>query len=132
MRYARIVTVLFILPLLILLSACGKSPEKARKELSQMNIEYTQENFIKHTEQGDTTVIELFLDAGMDINSVDDRGLTALHVAAVKGHLATVQKLIAKGANVNVRSKRVYGYAFAKNSKSLFFLVNTRVFTVRM
>lgn len=109
MRHIKIVILLLIFPLLISLSACGKSPEKARKELAQMNIEYTKENFFKHAEQGDTTVVKLFLDAGMDPNSAGDRNLTALHFAASAGHTATVQALLSAKANVNVNSYRLEG-----------------------
>ena len=120
MRQIRIVTLLLILPLLILLSACGKSPEKARIELGQMNIEYTKANFLKYAQEGDITVVDLFLKVGMDLNSQDERGLTASHVAAAEGHTSTVQLLLSKGADVNMSSKKVEGYNFAKNEDKTF------------
>ena len=38
---------------------------------------------------------------GVDINASSDFGATALHFAAHRGHLETVQILLAKGAKVN-------------------------------
>ncbi|OGQ61342.1 MAG: hypothetical protein A3G39_08840 [Deltaproteobacteria bacterium RIFCSPLOWO2_12_FULL_43_16] len=106
MRQIRIVTLVFLFPLLISLSACGKSPEKARKELAQMNIKYTEENFWKHAEQGDSVVVKLFLNAGMGPNSKPaNSDITPLDIAANNGHISTVQALLAGGANVNARSE---------------------------
>lgn len=105
MYHARIVALLLIFPLLISLSACGKSPEKARKELAQMNIEYTKGKFLQYAQKGDVVVVKFFLDAGMDPNVKDDEtGLTALHVSAGKGYVTTVQALLSAGAVVNVKS----------------------------
>lgn len=106
MRHIKIVTLLLIFPLLISLSACGKSPETARKELAQMNIEYTKEKFLDYAMDGDSVVIDLFLKAGMNPNSKSDRiGWPALHFAIAGGHVTTVQILVAGGADVNMRDE---------------------------
>ncbi|OGQ35970.1 MAG: hypothetical protein A3G39_08845 [Deltaproteobacteria bacterium RIFCSPLOWO2_12_FULL_43_16] len=106
MRQIRIVTLVFLFPLLISLSACGKSPEQARKELGQMNIAYTKENFLRFALDGDNVVVDLFLKAGMNPNSKKDgrgplSGFTALHFSAMKGHVSTVRTLLDGGANKN-------------------------------
>lgn len=99
MQHIRVVVLLFLL--LIPLSACSKSPEQARKELGQMNIDYTEDNFIKYIKRGDKVVVDLFLTAGMSPNlrnSVED---PILIIAVSKGHAEIVKLLISKGADVN-------------------------------
>lgn len=103
MQHMKIVTLLIIFPLLISLSACGKSPEKARKELDRMNIAYNTNTFIEYVQKGDTTIIDLFLTAGMDPNLENTDGIAVLYVAAEKGHTAIVKTLLNKGATANVR-----------------------------
>ena len=51
--------------LLLLLSGCQKTPEQARKELSELGIEYSQAAFLSRVANGDAVVVELFLTAGM-------------------------------------------------------------------
>lgn len=91
---------LLVMLLMVLITACGKSPEKARKELGQMNIEYTEDSFIKHLKNGDKIIVELFLTAGMDPNLKGSGGDPILF-AAVSGGIDVVKLMIAKGADVN-------------------------------
>lgn len=118
--------------LLMALIACGKSPEKARKELGQMNIDYTEESFKTYVERGDKVVVDLFLTAGMnpmpilayaesdmreeivnlllsrvaDVNAKSDSGHTALMGASALDHPTIVKLLIKKGADVNAKTKK--------------------------
>ena len=50
--------------------ARGPSPDEARKELSRLSVNYSQETFVEHVEQGDQAASKLFLAAGMDANAV--------------------------------------------------------------
>jgi ankyrin repeat protein len=50
-------------------------------------------------------VIALLLDAGAPIDATDDRGRTALMIAAERGHAAVVQALLARGADRTVRDR---------------------------
>jgi uncharacterized protein len=43
---------------------------------------------------------------GSDINAVDPSGDTALHIAAIQGHLEVVKLLASHGADLNVRNAR--------------------------
>lgn len=104
MQHIRVVVLLFLL--LIPLSACSKSPETARKELGQMNIDYTDDSFFNYVERGDKVVVELFLTAGKSSNLREktfERSI--LSIAAFGGHDEIVKLLIAKGADVNGKSK---------------------------
>jgi len=61
----------------------------------------------KATTMGDTECVEVFLnELGTDVNSYDDNGMTALHIAAKTGDFDTINILLKHGANVNIRSKK--------------------------
>lgn len=67
----------------------------ARKEIKQMGMEYTEQQFAKSAGAGDMTAVNLFLDGGMDVNA---GGGAALGLAAGRGKLEMVKHLLAKGA----------------------------------
>ncbi len=54
---------------------------------------------------GDSTVVRLFLIAGMNPNVGDENGTTVLMLAASRGHIAVVKALLDKGADVNAKNK---------------------------
>jgi uncharacterized protein len=68
---------------------------QARKDLKAMGVEYTGEDFAKVAGNGDMTAVQLFLDAGMDVNA---GGSAAIGVAAGRGQTKMVQFLLSKGA----------------------------------
>jgi len=83
---------------------------KRKKECEQMRI---KEGIIDITldmllldEAADPDSIRFkeVLDAGVDIEVKDDKGLTALMIASLYGNTRAVELLIAKGANVNARA----------------------------
>jgi ankyrin repeat protein len=93
-----------ILAISLMISGCGRSPEDARKDLSKMNIQYSEQSFVKVAENNDMTAVKLFLEAGMSPNTSTEDG-TPLIVAAGKGNLEMVKLLVEKGANVNTKGK---------------------------
>jgi len=70
-------------------------PVEARKEIKQMGIEYTEQQFATSAGAGDMTAVNLFLDAGMDVNS---GGGAALGLASGRGQIEMVKHLLSKGA----------------------------------
>jgi ankyrin repeat protein len=60
----------------------------------------------KKTEAEAMASIKLCLDAGADVNAVDNQGQTALHGAAQKGWDQVVQFLADHGAKLDVKDKR--------------------------
>ena len=96
--------ILIAILLVAAITACSKSPEAARKELGQMNIDYTDDSFFNYVERGDKVVVELFLTAGKSPNLRRDSGYSLLHSAAFEGHDEIVKLLIAKGADVNAKN----------------------------
>ena len=53
------------------------TPEAARRELGQMNVQYNEGAFIDAARDGDALVVDLFLRAGMDVNVRDPMGRLA-------------------------------------------------------
>ncbi|PVH76897.1 ankyrin, partial [Cadophora sp. DSE1049] len=51
--------------------------------------------------QGHAEVIGILLEAGADIDAVDEDGWTALHVAADCGHIDVLMLLVNDGADLN-------------------------------
>ena len=52
---------------------------------------------------GRTETVKLLIDAGADLNAVDNNGKTALHHASSKGNTDIVRLLIAAGANTKAK-----------------------------
>jgi ankyrin repeat protein len=70
-------------------------PVQARKDIKAMGIDYTEQDFAKAAGNGDMVAVQLFLDAGMDVNA---GGGAALGLASGRGKTKMVQYLLAKGA----------------------------------
>ena len=75
--------------------AMAADPVQARKDLKAMGVEYTEQDFAKVAGNGDMTAVQLFLDAGMNVNS---GGGAAIGLAAGRGQTKMVQFLLGKGA----------------------------------
>jgi ankyrin repeat protein len=80
---------------LLLSGAAMADPVTARKDIKQMGLDYTEQQFATSAGKGDMTAVDLFLEAGMDVNA---GGGAALGLAAGRGQLAMVKHLMAKGA----------------------------------
>jgi hypothetical protein len=75
--------------------AAAADAVQARKDLKAIGVDYTDRDFAKVAGNGDMTAVQLFLDAGMDVNS---GGGAALALAAGRGQAKMVQLLLSKGA----------------------------------
>ena len=75
--------------------ASAADPVQARKDLKAMGVEYNAQEFAKAAGNDDMTAVQLFLDAGMDVNS---GGGAAIGLAAGRGKTKMVQFLLSKGA----------------------------------
>lgn len=76
-------------------SAAAVEAVQARKDIKAMGLEYTGQDFAKAAGNGDMTAVQLFLDAGMDVNA---GGSAAIGLAAGRGNTKMVQFLLSKGA----------------------------------
>src|SRR5262249_23252246 len=82
---------------------CSKSPqEQARDKLvGQMGVPWAPGNFLQAAENGKDDVVALFLDGGIDSETADGTGKTALILATQQNHVSTVKLLLDKGADPN-------------------------------
>ena len=74
---------LLLLTIAITLAGCGNS-DKARQELAQLNLEYSESTFIESARDGNADAVKLFLEGGMDPDVKTREGQTPLMVAALE------------------------------------------------
>ncbi|SAL27717.1 ankyrin repeat domain-containing protein [Caballeronia humi] len=79
--------ILFLVPILIALSACVKTPEKTALSLA--------------SEKGEISNIQQLVQHGADISAKDGRGLDALSYAIINEHPEVVSYLLKHGADAN-------------------------------
>ena len=89
-----------------LLFGCGQSKEQALQELEKLNVKFTPEDFVQSADKGDLKAVQLFLAAGIDGNSQDATGSTALMVAAKTGRIDVVNKLLQQKLNLDLQNKQ--------------------------
>lgn len=108
--------------------AFAAEPNGARGKLAAQGIEFSPARWVQYAAQGDSRMVDLFLEAGMSVNVQDaKRQASALHNAASQGHLELVKKLIEKGANPNLKDWNGYtpliNAAFASQQKIVEYLL---------
>ena len=84
--------------LLVLVVGCGPSPESAREQLAERGYEYSRNGLIDAVRDGDKKAVELFIEAGIRVNSRSARGETAIGVASEEGYKDLVRLLAEAGA----------------------------------
>jgi ankyrin repeat protein len=89
--------------MLLMAAGCQQDPQKqAYDELvGKKGVVWAPGNFLEAAKNGQTDVVVLFLRAGMDSETADQQGKTALIWAATQGHADTVKALVANGAQLN-------------------------------
>lgn len=89
----------------------GYRGKKARKPAGMLAVQVAEEDeaparvspqaFLAAAAQGQESKVDQALSEGVDVNSKNLNGATALQLAAAGGYLTIVQSLIANGADVN-------------------------------
>ncbi len=77
----------------------------AHKKLFDEGIPFTPDCFSFHIAKAHEDVCNLFLDAGMDVNSRDSAGTPMLCIAARSGRKNMIEWLVSKGADVDAVSE---------------------------
>ena len=100
MRIPSISTTFFSLPLAaLLLVGCGNPQSKAVKQLKAKGFDMVPSDLMSAASSGDLEALELFQVAGMDFESTDPAGNTALIKAAGAGQAAVVERILGIGAD---------------------------------
>ncbi len=81
------------------LVACSDSQKQAMKQVEEKGYGFTTKDLLAAAAAGDVAGIEAFQAAGMDIDTSDEIGNTALIRAAGAGHVAAVERLLGMGAD---------------------------------
>ena len=89
--------------ILLFLSACGSSSEDHREALLELGVNWDDEGFLEQAREGDLAVLELFLKGGMELETRDGSGATALMYTALNGHVEATSFLVEEGAQVNAQ-----------------------------
>ncbi len=96
---------IFAFLLLSLLLTCN--PVNADQQTdSQTQYQTLLAYYFAAARTAENDIIEQFVEAGLPINSVNEKGYTALMIATYHGHKQTVNQLLALGANACLEDKR--------------------------
>ena len=86
----------------------GHVSEKIKSEIEKQGLEYSPKGFIKAAESGKRDVIALFLSAGANVDTCDDRLWTPLMISSFNGDEIMATLLINSGANIHHRDGAGY------------------------
>lgn len=78
------------------------------------NLDYTMQLLFMAC-RGDVNGVDDLLNEGVDVNSIDLDGRTALHIAACEGHVEVVKLLLSRKANIDARDR--WGSTAAADAK---------------
>ncbi|MBY0576273.1 MAG: ankyrin repeat domain-containing protein [Gallionellaceae bacterium] len=84
------------------------APKAIEQEVSRQNIQFSPQGFIKASEEGESDVVTLFLSAGVNVDTCDDRHWTPLMFAAFNGKEEVVTLLLKNRANINYKDHAGY------------------------
>lgn len=91
-----------LLWLAVLLLTLPSSPHAGeREELKRKGYVFSEEDYVKSAGKGDISALRMFLAAGMNINSVDEEGDTALTAAVRGNHRRALEFLLTQKADPN-------------------------------
>ncbi|XP_045140176.1 ankyrin-2 isoform X17 [Echinops telfairi] len=79
----------------------GSSQRKKRPKKSDSNA-----SFLRAARAGNLDKVVEYLKGGIDINTCNQNGLNALHLAAKEGHVGLVQELLGRGSAVDSATKK--------------------------
>ncbi len=79
--------------------------KKAKKALIDAGIPFNPDSFAFHVAANNESEVNLFVDAGIDVNSCDASGTPMLCIAARHNRMSMIEKLLDFGANIDVVSK---------------------------
>ena len=91
------------------LSEASQNGELDQVKQSLSHSAHTHQELVKAltlaSRHGQTTIVKLFIDRGVTVDSIDDSGQTALILASQYNHFDTVQILLDYQAKINMQDK---------------------------
>ncbi|CAI0540962.1 unnamed protein product [Linum tenue] len=81
-----------------------RSPIKEELLAVPENLDCTMQ-LLFMASRGDVLAVQDLLNQGIDVNSIDLDGRTALHIAACEGHAEVVKLLLSRRANIDARDR---------------------------
>jgi ankyrin repeat protein len=100
MASARAIAILLALLIPFTASAATVDKKTALKELEELSIAFTSEDFLDRVRESDVVAVQLFLAAGMDPNTEPESDWAAIMTAAYEGHASIVKMLLQYGAEM--------------------------------
>jgi ankyrin repeat protein len=114
----------------LVFSSCKGKVDGPDRETGKKAATYTEEDFLRAVQSGNTEKVDLFIREGIDVNVRDKGGYTALLIASEQGDPAMARLLIDKGADVNAKDKDGYTplmyVAYSGNSEIAKMLIKNR------
>ena len=98
-----------VIPLILILSLFSSINQAAETTAQTNQADVAQrlgDYLFNAARQGDQEVLNEFIQAGYDLDRQDEKGYTALILAAYNGHAEAVDQLLAAGANPCTEDKR--------------------------
>ncbi|MBV9492350.1 MAG: ankyrin repeat domain-containing protein [Verrucomicrobia bacterium] len=92
--------------LLLSLSACSRSKDRAVQELQRLNLKFTTDDYVRSAGLGDLKAVGLFSEAGVDVNALNSDGLNALVASAERGRVDVVKFLLDHKADPNAAGQQ--------------------------
>ncbi|WP_189462157.1 ankyrin repeat domain-containing protein [Jeongeupia chitinilytica] len=82
--------------------------EAAIDQLDRLGLRATVGDFHRHVGQGKPETLQLYLDAGLKVDSADDNGWTALMRASFDGSISSAEWLLTHGADIHATDRGGY------------------------
>ncbi|CAN2388904.1 Ankyrin 2 [Pristimantis euphronides] len=88
-----------------------REKERRRRKITRDRLDRKRKSdsntsFLKAARSGNLDKVLEYLKGGVDINTCNQNGLNALHLAAKEGHLYLVQELLERGSSVDSATKK--------------------------
>lgn len=82
--------------------------EPVRHEVERLGVPFSPQGFIKASEEGNASAVILFLSAGVDVDTCDERLWTPLMISSFHGNRHMAEQLIRSGADVHHKDSAGY------------------------
>lgn len=123
---------LLMIVMVVLLAGCSTNTSSSQSLSNASNsdekrVEVMNQQLIALAEKGDVDSVLKLLQDGVDINTTDERGRTAVMAATYKNKVETVKALIQKGADINIRDENLNNVLLYAGAEGLLDIVKLAI-----